>query len=78
MASPCRFDNNAGGKGYIDIAEESDRIYPVMVDNGRLRSDDSTKGAVSKVCEQAIEACADAWQCSYVRRFGDGICCADL
>lgn len=51
----AEFDNRKGGKGYIELAEDGDRIYPVMVDNGIFKLGESTGGAVSNIYEQAIQ-----------------------
>lgn len=50
----AEFDNGKGGKGYIELAVDGERIYPTMVDNGLFKLSDSTRGAVSKAYEQAI------------------------
>lgn len=51
----AEFDNTNGGKGYIDLAVDGDRIYPTMVDNGLFRPTETTGGAVRKAYEDAIE-----------------------
>jgi N12 class adenine-specific DNA methylase/predicted ABC-type ATPase len=51
----AEFDNRKGGKGYIELAQDGDRIYPAMVDNGIFKPGESTGGAVSMAYEQAIE-----------------------
>lgn len=50
----AEFDNGKGGKGYIELAVNGERIYPTMVDNGLFKLSESTRGAVSKAYEQAI------------------------
>lgn len=54
----AEFDNNKGGKGYIELSEDGGRLYPSMVDNGLFKPGESTGGAVSNVYEQAIEFAA--------------------
>ncbi|MDX9742057.1 MAG: hypothetical protein RBT81_12920, partial [Gammaproteobacteria bacterium] len=43
------------GPGYISLAEDATRVYPVMVDNGLERRSDSSGGAISRAYEQAVE-----------------------